>query len=214
MKSELEFLNLAEKLKLELRHCWLSDGIRQESVAEHSWRLALMVLRYGNKLNQSIDMEKCLKMAIIHDLPEAIAGDSPVYDCQSIKRKEEKFKLETSAMQDIKQLLNDKGGEEIYELWLEYESQITYESKFIKALDKLEAFIQHNESPLSTWEEYEKEMIFQKKWLVQYCEFDPFLNEICVEVINRAKDKMIQAGEDLVKIQSNARRTGEIISNT
>lgn len=205
MKSELKFLNLAEKLKLELRHCWLSDGIRQESVAEHSWRLSLMVLRYGNKLNQPLNIEKCLKMAIIHDLPEAIAGDCPTYDCQSIKRKEEKFKLENSAMQDIKQLLNDKGGEEFYELWLEYELQVTYESKFIKALDKLEAFIQHNESPLSTWEEYEKEMIFQKKWLEKYCEFDPYLREMCIAVLNCAKEKMIQGGENLTQIEFNAR---------
>lgn len=48
--KELDFLKLAEKLKLELRHSWLSDGLRQESVAEHSWRLALMAFRYSNKL--------------------------------------------------------------------------------------------------------------------------------------------------------------------
>lgn len=204
MKNELNFLNLSEKLKLVLRHCWLSDGRRQESVAEHSWRLALMVLRFAYKLSKKINIEKCLKMAIVHDLPEAIVGDCPVYECQSKDKKREKFNLENAAMIEIKKLLNDENGNEIYDLWQEYESQSTYESKFVKALDKLEAFIQHNESPLSTWEEYEKEMIFQKKWLIDYCEFDPYMNELAEAVIEEAIQKMFQAGENIEKIRSKA----------
>src|SRR6056297_1491823 len=85
----LKLLNLAEKLKFELRHSWLSNG-RQESVAEHSWRLALMVVLLAPHLGEPVNMEKALKMALIHDLVEAEAGDVPVFDCVNPAVKENK----------------------------------------------------------------------------------------------------------------------------
>lgn len=201
MQKEFDFLFLAERLKKELRHCWLSNGVRQESVAEHSWRLALMVFRYAGKLDYPVNIEKCLKMALIHDLAEAKVGDIPVFKCDS---KAKKFESEKSAMLELKDLLNDENGNEIYSLWHEYEMQQTGESKFVKALDKLEAFIQHNESPLSTWEEREKRMIFQKKWLKQYCEYDSFLNSFCDAVIDQAIDILRKAGENCEAIKLTA----------
>lgn len=201
MEKEFNFLLIAEKLKMELRHCWLSNGKRQESVAEHSWRLALMCFRYANKLDQSVNIEKCLKLALIHDLAEAKVGDVPVFDCKS---KAEKFDRENLAMLEIKNLLHDENGDEIYDIWYEFEMQLTFESKFVKALDKLEAFIQHNESPLSSWEEREKRMIFQHKWLKKYCEYDSFLNALCDSVLQQAVEKLKMAGEDLKKIKSSA----------
>lgn len=187
MQKEFDFLSTAEKLKIELRHCWLSNGKRQESVAEHSWRLALMSFRFANKLDQPVNIEKCLKLAIVHDLAEAKVGDIPVFHCSD---KIEKFVLENSAMLELKTFLNDLNGNEIYDLWYEFEMQQTLESKFIKALDKLEAFIQHNESPISTWEECEKRMVFQEKWLKKYCAYDSFLNTFCDSVIREAINKL------------------------
>ncbi len=78
-------------------------------------------------------------------------------------------------MLEIKQNLNDTNGNEIFALWMEYEEQSSYESKFIKALYKLEAFIQHNEAKLESWEYQEKKMLFENKWLIDYCAFDSFL---------------------------------------
>jgi putative hydrolase of HD superfamily len=210
MQKELDFLLVAEKLKMELRHCWLSNGIRQESVAEHSWRLALMCFRYASKLDQPVNVEKCLKLAIVHDLAEAKVGDTPVFHCNS---KAAKFELENSAMLELKQFLNDKNGDEIYDIWHEFEMQKTSESKFVRALDKLEAFIQHNESPLSTWEEREKRMIFQRKWLKQYCEYDSFLNALCNAVIEHAINKMVQAGENLEEIKLSALKEESLEKN-
>lgn len=212
MQKELDFLFLAEKLKMELRHCWLSNGKRQESVAEHSWRLALMCLRYAGKLDQPVNVEKCLKLAIIHDLAEAKVGDVPVFNIISDT---DKFNLENSAMLELKHFLNDENGNEIYNIWHEFEMQTTPESKFVRALDKLEAFVQHNESPLSTWEEREKRMIFQSKWLRQYCEHDSFLSSLCHAVQEQSIKKLLEAGENLEKIKFQAKEEeNQLISSS
>ena len=72
-----------------------------------------------------------------------------------------------------------------------------YESRFVRALDKLEVFIQHYEAPFSTWEPREKLMIYQDKWLRKFCSFDSFLNRFCDEVIQRVEQKLLDAGEDV-----------------
>ena len=74
ISSILEVLTLAERLKFELRHSYISSG-RQESVAEHSWRMSLMAVLMEPLLRQKIDMARLLKMIIIHDLVEAEAKD-------------------------------------------------------------------------------------------------------------------------------------------
>lgn len=202
--KEFEFLKIAENLKKEMRHSWLSNG-RQESVAEHTWRLCLMALRYGGKLDQPVDMLLCLKIALVHDLPEAIAGDVPVMEAQTPEAKLKKNQAELDAMLSIKNLLGDLNGEELFDLWMEYENQASYESKFIKALDKIEAFLQHYEAPLDTWEYAEKEMLFQDKWLVKHCAFDSFLQNFAEKLIESCCDKLKKAGDDIESIRKNAK---------
>ncbi len=203
-QKELAFLGLAENLKKELRHGWLSDG-RRESVAEHSWRLSLMALRYADKLQKKVNVDQCIKIALVHDLAEAITGDTPVFHLQTTQAKSAKLKAEYAGMTEIRLLLADAQGDELFRLWEEYEDQISHESKFIKALDKLEAFIQHNESDLRTWEDREKRMLFQDKWLKQYCQFDPFLAAFCQSILDTGVRKLQMAGEDLERIKRDAR---------
>jgi len=200
--KEFAFLELAQQLKMELRHCWYKDG-RRESVAEHSWRLSLMILRLGEHLDQKVDILKCLKMAVIHDLPEAIAGDVPVTQ-QDQNRKRLKELAELEAMKQIKALLNDDSGDEIFALWMEFEEQVTYESKFIKALDKLEAFIQHVEAPLATWEQVEKQMPFEDKWLLAHCRFDSYLSAFAEDVNRKCIEKLLAAGENIESLRATA----------
>ncbi len=202
--NEFEFLKLAENLKLEMRHSWLSKN-RQESVAEHCWRLSLMAYRYADQLDQPVDLKRCVLMAIVHDLAEAITGDIPVFDSQTSDAKAAKDAAEQTAMLTITKLLgNDTQAEAMLQLWEEYEKQACYESRFVRALDKLEVFIQHLEAPISTWEEREKHMIYQDKWLRKFCTFDSFLNRFCDEVIARIEQKLKEAGEDLMKLKQQA----------
>ncbi len=203
MQKELAFLKIVQNLKMELRHSWLAN-YRQESVAEHSWRLALMAMRYADKLDKPVELEKCLKLALIHDLAEFKTGDIPVFHCQGQAQRQAKFQAEQQAMLEIKAMLADKQGDDLYDLWLEYEHQLSYESKFIMALDKLEVHIQHNEAPLDTWEEREKRMVFQAKWLKRYCQFDSFLERLYQTVNQQAINKLIHAGEDIELIKQAA----------
>ena len=76
VESILKLMNVAEKLKSVLRHSWLSSG-RRESVAEHTWQMALLALLVAKHLEKPVNLEHTLKMILIHDLVEAEAGDIP-----------------------------------------------------------------------------------------------------------------------------------------
>jgi putative hydrolases of HD superfamily len=159
LKKVLEVLALAEKLKFELRHSWLSNG-RQESVAEHTWRMSLMAVLLEPYLDQKLDMARTLKMIIVHDLVEAEAGDIPAFFVMDATARELKQAKEQQAIENLRQQLGPEIGQHIYELWYEFEDKATYEAKVANALDKLEVQIQHNHADMSTWIEIEHEFVF------------------------------------------------------
>ena len=146
MKNDLEkffaFFREAEKLKSVLRRSFMTSG-RQESSAEHSWRLALMVFIFAGELSLDINISRAMKIAIVHDLPETIAGDVDTVDIHDGKiTKEEKNKRENEAMEKLKEILPQEIGEDIYGLWDEYENAATKEARYVKALDKIECLTQ------------------------------------------------------------------------
>lgn len=149
----LNFLHESEGLKRELRHSWLSDG-RRESVAEHTWRMALMAIALHKEVDKNIDLSHVLKMIIVHDLGEVYAGDYQVYGKQVPENKHE---LEEQALKKLLVSLPNYTQQEIMDLWNEFENRETIEAKFAVALDKLEVIIQHNEADLSTYLEGEGE---------------------------------------------------------
>ena len=153
MKEEqlLNALHVAERLKDATRHCYTSGG-RHESVAEHSWRLALMAYWLRDEFPEA-DMDKVVRMCLIHDLGEAFTGDIPVF--LKTRADEDREEALLSAWVDT---LPAPYREEMAELYREMAERETIEAKIFKALDGLEAVIQHNESPLSTWEEHEYEL--------------------------------------------------------
>ncbi len=77
--SIVKVLKLDERLKFELRHSYTSSG-RQESVAEHTWRMALMAVLIEPLLKQKVDTARLLKIIVIHDLVEAEAKDVSALD--------------------------------------------------------------------------------------------------------------------------------------
>ena len=62
----LDALSIAEHLKDATRHCYIKGG-RHESVAEHSWMMTLMAFFMKDEFPEA-DMDKVIKMCIIHDL--------------------------------------------------------------------------------------------------------------------------------------------------
>ncbi len=84
VRQLLNFLSSIEQIKKEMRHSWLSDG-RQESTAEHCWRLALMVMLVAPYLQQAFDVDRAIKMALLHDIVEAEVGDILAVDLLEVE---------------------------------------------------------------------------------------------------------------------------------
>ncbi|GAF66925.1 putative hydrolase [Bacillus sp. TS-2] len=199
----LEVIKLGEMLKYEMRHSWLSNG-RQESVAEHTWRVSLMAILIEPYLEEKLDTTKLLKMIIIHDLVEAEAGDIPAFDTMDdLNTKGQKAKNEIKAIEKIRDTLSNEIGEELYDLWFEFEHKETYEAKVANALDKLEAQIQHNEADISTWLEVEHRMSFM---MDKHVNFDKNLSILKDIIENEAKEKLHQSGIDTSELKSVSNR--------
>ena len=87
VKKYLDLIHLAENLKNSTRHCQTSSG-RDESVAEHCWRISLMAYFLKDEFPDA-DIDKVIKMCIIHDLGEAFTGDIPTFDKTSANEQSE-----------------------------------------------------------------------------------------------------------------------------
>jgi putative hydrolase of HD superfamily len=136
----LDFLREAERLKSVLRSAHTSTG-RAESTAEHSWRLCLMAMAFEREL-AGLNMLKLLKLCVIHDLGEAIGGDIPaIHKAQH----PDKSAQEKRDLQQLTRSLDASGQAAILALWQEYEDAISPEAQAVKALDKLETILQHNQ---------------------------------------------------------------------
>ena len=143
-KELLRVLHTAERLKDETRHCYTSGG-RRESVAEHSWRLALMALLVADEF-PDVDCGRVVRMCLVHDLGEAFTGDIPAFE----KRRQDETH-EAALLARWVETLPEPLRAEWRSLYAEMEALATPEARLYKALDKLEAVIQHNEADIATW---------------------------------------------------------------
>lgn len=144
----LQALTIAERLKDTTRHCYTSKG-RHESVAEHSWQMTLMAFFIKNEFPEA-DINKVIQMCIIHDLGECFTGDIPTF----LKTKDHEVS-EEKLLNDWVESLPKSTRDEMLELYKEMKERKTLEAKIYKAIDSLEAVIQHNFSDISTWSENE-----------------------------------------------------------
>lgn len=129
-------------LKNIYRQGWLTSLLgmeyenKVESVADHSWAVTILAMSIIEKYKLDLDIQKCMKLALIHELGEIYAGDF-IPDQIS---KEEKHKLEEKAVDNL--LNKIEFDNDFKELWLEYENVKSKEADFIKQVDKLECILQ------------------------------------------------------------------------
>lgn len=186
IQSLLNFLSLAEKLKCSTRHSCTSSG-RHESVAEHSWRLCLMAYMVRDEF-PGLDMEKVLHMCLFHDLGEAVLGDIPSFEKGSADEQ-----AEERAVFSVLAALPEPHRSELTALFTEMNALETGEARLYKALDKLEAVIQHNEADISTWLPLEYEL--QLTYGVDECSGDPYLSRLRAAVQDVTQRKIEAAAE-------------------
>lgn len=194
----LEFLRVAERLKSELRHSWLSSG-RRESVAEHCWQMALLAMLAAPHLETKVDLSRSIQMVLVHDIVEAIVGDIPFTEVS--ERKAAKERMEREAIDKLAAML-PTSGEHMKQLWLEFEERTTTEARFVKALDNLEVQIQHNFADLNTWEDIEFDLVYTK--MDKYVSHDKFLTLLCDVIKADAEREMEEFGVDPQAIKQRA----------
>lgn len=183
-KELLRVLHTAERLKDETRHCYTSGG-RHESVAEHSWRLALTALFLRDEF-PALDMDRVIRMCLIHDLGECFTGDIPSFLKSGGDEERERSALETWVAS-----LPAPYSVELKTLYAEMDALETDEAKLYKALDKLEAVIQHNESDIATWlpREYELNLTYADENVA----FSDYLKRLREEIRRETRDKIAAA---------------------
>lgn len=181
----IEVIQVAEKLKDTTRHCYTTQG-RHESVAEHSWMMTLMAFFMRDEF-PNVDMDKVIRMCIIHDLGECFTGDIPTFN-----KSEEDKKQEDNLLYNWVDSLPENYSTEMKLLYNEMTERKTNEAQLYKSIDSLEALIQHNISDLSTWTP--QEFDFNLTYADDKVAFSDYL-KILREAIREDTIKKIELGK-------------------
>lgn len=189
VRAYLDVLHIAERLKDELRHCDTSKG-RRESVAEHSWRMTLMAFFMKDEFPE-VDIDKVIKMCMIHDLGECFTGDIPSFLKSSADEQKEDQALEQWVVS-----LPAPYAQELRALYAEMNARQTPEAKLYKVIDKLEAVIQHNESDISSW--MPNEYALNLTYADDVVAYSAYLRQLREAIRDDTKQK-IAAAEDAKK---------------
>ncbi|HZK35244.1 MAG TPA: HD domain-containing protein [Bacillota bacterium] len=148
LNKQIEFIVEIDKLKHILRQTLLIDKSRRENDAEHSWHLAMMAMILKEYAAGDIDLERVMKMVLIHDIVEIDAGDTFAYDEDANADKEER---ELEAAERIFSLLPEDQGNEIRALWDEFEEGETADALFAASMDRLQPLIHNHFTSGHTW---------------------------------------------------------------
>ena len=188
----LDILQIAARLKTTDRHCW-SAPQRKESVADHSWRIALMAMLLTDEFPEA-DMNKVIRMCIIHDLGEAITGDVP-----SFEKTEQNEMTEKEAWDTLLGRLPEPYKSEFSALYAEMEARETPEARLYKALDNMEAIISHNEASLDTWVplEYTLNLTYGEETAA----WSPYTQRLRSYLTEQSREKIRKSEEEHAKLK-------------
>ncbi|EKU71322.1 HD family hydrolase [Selenomonas sp. F0473] len=174
----LEIVHCIAGLKERTRHAWTKDG-RRESVAEHSWRLALMAYFLRDRF-PSADLTRVLLMCLLHDMGEVFTGDIPTFEKTDADRTRERCLRDAWISS-----LPPPYADEARSLFQEMDTAKTEEARLVRALDRMEAVITHNEGDPRTWLPLEYDL--QRTYGVCEAAFSDVLTELRAAV-NREVD--------------------------
>ena len=148
LRKQIEFAVTVDKMKEVLRRNLVVSGERRENDAEHSWHLALMAMLLEEYSAEKVNIERVLKIALVHDLVEVYAGDTFAYDEKGYEDKEER---ERAAADKLFGSLESEQSAEFRALWDEFEAAETPESKYANAIDRIQPLILHYLTNGHTW---------------------------------------------------------------
>ncbi len=185
--SPVPFFHLLARLKTTPREGWRRFDINHgESIADHMYRMSLLTMLAPPTLAARLDIPRCTKMALVHDMAESIVGDITPVDNVS---KPEKSRREETTMDYISQTLLGSvhggiAGKELKDVWDEYEKSETLEAKFVHDIDKLELLLQMVEYERSLGGEVDlSEFAYVGRKIVL-----PEVQEWCAQVLQERDD--------------------------
>jgi putative hydrolases of HD superfamily len=149
LRQQLAFVVEADRLKTVLRRSPLAAAGRRENDAEHSWHLALMAAVLAEHADEEIDVGHVIQLVVVHDLVEIYAGDTFLYDDAMAASQRER---ETAAAARLFGLLPPDQAAWMRALWDEFEARQTPESRFAKAMDRLEPMLLNWMARGGTWQ--------------------------------------------------------------
>jgi putative hydrolase of HD superfamily len=148
LQGQLNFLIEIDKMKSVMRQTLVTDGTRCENDAEHSWHIAMMALTLAEYVPFEVNIDRVVKMALVHDLVEVYAGDTFAYDTEGYQSKE---KRETEAADRLFSLLPAEQGSEYRSMWEEFDAMLTPDAIYAAAVDRLQPFINNAHTGGHTW---------------------------------------------------------------
>lgn len=186
LESCFEFILELEKLKAITRKTKPIGLERYENSAEHSWQIALLALVLAKFANEPVNVEKVVKMLLVHDIGEIDADD--VFFFETTKRAEAKTK-EVAGVKRVLALLPSEIGEQLFTLWDEFENGETPEAKYVQAIDRVMPMLQNIYNNRQSWDEngIGKEQILSKT---------AYISEGSEIIWQRMAEKVNQAFED------------------
>ena len=162
IERQLAFSLEIDKVKNIFRQTHLSNYVRKENDAEHSWHMAIMAYLFKEYANENVDIAKVMLMCLIHDIVEIDAGDTYAYDAEGLKTQKAR---EDAAKQSIFSILPEEQAQEFIALFDEFEAYETAESKYAHAMDNLQPLILNNSNNGRDWLEHRvtAEQVYQRQ---------------------------------------------------
>ncbi len=192
MEKYLEFMSELEKLKTVTRMNRTLDPGRQENSAEHSWHTSLIAILMQEYLPSNTDINKVVKMLLIHDIVEIDTGDTYLYDEE--KRKQATHK-EAIAAERLFSILPEPHNKEFLNLWKEFEAKETLEARTAAALDALQPLINHNVTGSGNPRGMTKAKVTEKKLFIK--NVSPELWDLAEHLIEKGVEKGLILDEKL-----------------
>lgn len=148
LEQQVAFLKEIDELKSVIRKSPLINQSRRENSAEHSWHLAMYALILQQHAEPPINIDRVIKMLLIHDIVEVDAGDHPIHEAVDNSAQEA---LEQQAAERLFGLLPEAQGQELKALWQEFEAAQSHDALFAKSLDRFQPLIHNIATDGGTW---------------------------------------------------------------
>lgn len=148
LDQQLKFTAEIDKMTSVYRRTLLISGERRENDAEHSWHIAVMALLFKEYCVEKPNVERTIKLCVVHDLIEIYAGDTFAYDVSGNASKADR---ENAAADKLFAQLPPEQGAEIRALWEEFDAMETTDSKYAACLDRLQPLLHNTLTEGHTW---------------------------------------------------------------